>query len=161
MSRRRSRLIVAAAFCGLLALAATALAARGWSSPERISGGDDDVFGPRIALNEAGKGAVAWVALSSDPAKLRVATRNRRGTCSHCRSKAIRHRHPMIDDLMRELERDATPEAAAQVLALATEYFDTTRRGEGPVSASRSIQVARHARQRRARALLHRRRAAL
>jgi L-2,4-diaminobutyrate decarboxylase len=44
----------------------------------------------------------------------------------------------MIDDLMRELERDATPDAAAEVLALATEYFDATRRGDGPVSAGRS-----------------------
>lgn len=40
----------------------------------------------------------------------------------------------MIDDVMRELERDATPDAAAQVLVLATDYFDATRRAEGPVS---------------------------
>jgi L-2,4-diaminobutyrate decarboxylase len=41
----------------------------------------------------------------------------------------------MIDDVMRELERDATPESAALVTALASEYFDATRRGEGPVSS--------------------------
>ena len=41
----------------------------------------------------------------------------------------------MIDAVMRELERDATPEAAAQVIGLATEYFDATRRAEGPVSS--------------------------
>ena len=40
----------------------------------------------------------------------------------------------MIDDVMRELERDAAPDAAAQVIGLATEYFDATRRGDGPVS---------------------------
>jgi L-2,4-diaminobutyrate decarboxylase len=41
----------------------------------------------------------------------------------------------MIDDVMRELERDATPESAALVTGLAAEYFDATRRGEGPVSS--------------------------
>ncbi|HUQ80262.1 MAG TPA: pyridoxal-dependent decarboxylase [Gemmatimonadaceae bacterium] len=41
----------------------------------------------------------------------------------------------MIDDVMRELERDATPESAALVTALASEYFEATRRGEGPVSS--------------------------
>jgi L-2,4-diaminobutyrate decarboxylase len=41
----------------------------------------------------------------------------------------------MIDDVMRELERDASPEAAALVTGLATEYFAMTRRGDGPVSA--------------------------
>jgi glutamate/tyrosine decarboxylase-like PLP-dependent enzyme len=41
----------------------------------------------------------------------------------------------MIDEVMRELERDAAPDAAAQVIALATSYFESTRRGEGPVSA--------------------------
>jgi len=40
----------------------------------------------------------------------------------------------MIDEVMRELERDASPDAAAQVIALATRYFESTRRGEGPVS---------------------------
>jgi len=35
------------------------------------------------------------------------------------------------------LEDDATPDAAAQVIALATTYFETTRRGEGPVSSGR------------------------
>ena len=40
----------------------------------------------------------------------------------------------MIDDVMRELERDAAPDAAALVIGLATEYFDATRRGDGPVS---------------------------
>jgi len=42
----------------------------------------------------------------------------------------------MIDDVMRELERDATADAAAELIGLATEYFDTTRRGEGAVSAA-------------------------
>ena len=41
----------------------------------------------------------------------------------------------MIDDVMRELERDATPEAAAQMIELATEYLAATRRAEGPVSS--------------------------
>jgi L-2,4-diaminobutyrate decarboxylase len=41
----------------------------------------------------------------------------------------------MIDDVMRELDRDATMEAATQVIELATEYFEATRRGEGPVSS--------------------------
>ena len=41
----------------------------------------------------------------------------------------------MIDDVMRELERDASAEAAALMTGLAVEYFDATRRGEGPVSA--------------------------
>src|SRR5688572_2894599 len=40
----------------------------------------------------------------------------------------------MINDVMRELEGDATAEAAAQLVGLAAEYFDTTRRGEGAVS---------------------------
>src|SRR5690242_7976896 len=40
----------------------------------------------------------------------------------------------MIDDVMRELERDAAPDAAARVIALATRYFESTRRGDGPVS---------------------------
>jgi L-2,4-diaminobutyrate decarboxylase len=41
----------------------------------------------------------------------------------------------MIDDVMRELERDASAEAAALMTGLAVEYFADTRRGEGPVSA--------------------------
>ena len=41
----------------------------------------------------------------------------------------------MIEDVLREVERDAGPDAAAGVIALATEYFDATRRGDGPVSA--------------------------
>jgi L-2,4-diaminobutyrate decarboxylase len=41
----------------------------------------------------------------------------------------------MIEDVMESLERDATPEAAAVVIAVATRYFDSTRRGDGPVSA--------------------------
>src|SRR5690349_7108127 len=41
----------------------------------------------------------------------------------------------MIDDVMRELERDATSEAAMQVIELAAEYFEATRRAEGPVSS--------------------------
>jgi len=44
----------------------------------------------------------------------------------------------MIDDVIANLERDATPDAAAAVTALAIRYFDSTRRGEGPVSAGRS-----------------------
>ena len=40
----------------------------------------------------------------------------------------------MIDDVMRELERDAGLEAAALMTGLAAEYFEATRRGEGPVS---------------------------
>ena len=42
----------------------------------------------------------------------------------------------MIDEVMGELERDATMEAATQVIELATEYFEATRRGEGPVSSA-------------------------
>ena len=42
----------------------------------------------------------------------------------------------LIDDVMRELERDAGADAAALVTGIATEYFDITRRGEGPVSAT-------------------------
>jgi hypothetical protein len=76
---RRWRQIVAAACCGLLALAATALAAGGWSNPVRISGGDDDVIGQKIALNRAGTGTVAWLALDGNAAKLRVATRGAKG----------------------------------------------------------------------------------
>jgi L-2,4-diaminobutyrate decarboxylase len=41
----------------------------------------------------------------------------------------------MIDDVMRELERDAGPDAAALMTGLAAEYFEATRRGEGAVSA--------------------------
>jgi len=41
----------------------------------------------------------------------------------------------MIDDVMRELERDAGADAAALVTGLATEYFESTRRGGGAVSA--------------------------
>jgi L-2,4-diaminobutyrate decarboxylase len=41
----------------------------------------------------------------------------------------------MIDDVMRELERDATLDAGTSVIALAAEYFESTRRGEGAVSA--------------------------
>ena len=41
----------------------------------------------------------------------------------------------MIDDVMAALEQDASAEAAAEVVALATRYFDATRRGAGPVSA--------------------------
>src|SRR4030095_63468 len=46
----------------------------------------------------------------------------------------------MMQDVARviaTLEDDATPDAAAQVIALATTYFETTRRGEGPVSSGR------------------------
>jgi L-2,4-diaminobutyrate decarboxylase len=43
----------------------------------------------------------------------------------------------MIDDVMRELDRDATPDAALQLIGLATEYFETTRRGGGSVSSGR------------------------
>lgn len=41
----------------------------------------------------------------------------------------------MIDDVMREIERDASPAAAALMLGLATEYFESTGRGEGVVSS--------------------------
>jgi L-2,4-diaminobutyrate decarboxylase len=48
----------------------------------------------------------------------------------------------MIDDaaaqVLATLEQDAAPDVAAQVIALATTYFETTRRAEGPVSAGRS-----------------------
>ena len=43
----------------------------------------------------------------------------------------------MIADVMRELDRDATPAGAAQLIGLATEYFESTRRGDGPVSSGR------------------------
>ena len=43
-----------------------------------------------------------------------------------------------VADVIAALERDATPDAAAQLIALATTYFETTRRGEGPVSSGRS-----------------------
>ena len=39
---------------------------------------------------------------------------------------------------MREVERDALPEAAARITSLAADYFAATRRAEGPVSAARS-----------------------
>jgi len=47
----------------------------------------------------------------------------------------------MMDDaaqVLATLERDGAPDVAAQVIALATRYFETTRRAEGPVSAGRS-----------------------
>ena len=44
----------------------------------------------------------------------------------------------MIDDVMRELERDAGTDAAALMTGLAADYFAATRRGEGPVSAGPS-----------------------
>jgi L-2,4-diaminobutyrate decarboxylase len=44
----------------------------------------------------------------------------------------------MIDDVMAKLERDATADAASEVIALATRYFEATRRGDGPVSSGRS-----------------------
>ncbi|HEX6053813.1 MAG TPA: aspartate aminotransferase family protein [Gemmatimonadaceae bacterium] len=40
----------------------------------------------------------------------------------------------MIDDILREVERDALPDAAARVTSLATDYLAATRRGEGAVS---------------------------
>jgi L-2,4-diaminobutyrate decarboxylase len=45
--------------------------------------------------------------------------------------------HAMIDDVMRVLDSDATPAAASQLIGLATDYFESTRRGEGPVSSGR------------------------
>lgn len=42
----------------------------------------------------------------------------------------------MIDDVMAKLELDAGFDAAAQMISLTTRYFEATRRGEGPVSAS-------------------------
>ena len=44
----------------------------------------------------------------------------------------------MIDDVIAKLERDGTPDAAAEVIAIATRYFELTRRGEGAVSAGRA-----------------------
>jgi L-2,4-diaminobutyrate decarboxylase len=43
----------------------------------------------------------------------------------------------VLDDVMRTFDSDALPEAAAQLISLATEYFESTRRGEGPVSSGR------------------------
>ncbi len=43
-----------------------------------------------------------------------------------------------VAQLMAILDHDATPDAAAQVISLATTYLETTRRGEGPVSSGRS-----------------------
>ena len=43
-----------------------------------------------------------------------------------------------VADLIAALEGDATPSAASQVISLATTYFESTRRGEGPVSSGRS-----------------------
>ena len=40
-----------------------------------------------------------------------------------------------VADLIAALDGDATPSAAAQVISLATTYFESTRRGEGPVSS--------------------------
>ena len=48
----------------------------------------------------------------------------------------------MIDDVMAALEQDASAEAAAEVVALATRYFDATRRGAGPVSAGPAPNAA-------------------
>ena len=48
----------------------------------------------------------------------------------------------MIDDVMAALEQDAGAEAAAEVVALATRYFDATRRGAGPVSAGPAPNAA-------------------
>ena len=44
----------------------------------------------------------------------------------------------MIDDVMREVERDAMPDAAARVTSLAADYFAATHRAEGAVSPTRS-----------------------
>ena len=43
-----------------------------------------------------------------------------------------------VTDVIATLEGDASAHAAAQVIALATRYFEATRRGEGPVSSGRS-----------------------
>ena len=48
----------------------------------------------------------------------------------------------MIDDVMARLELDAGPDAATQVIALATNYFEATRRGDGPVSVGPLPNVA-------------------
>jgi L-2,4-diaminobutyrate decarboxylase len=40
----------------------------------------------------------------------------------------------MIEEILREIERDASPEAAALVARVATDYFASTARGEGAVS---------------------------
>jgi L-2,4-diaminobutyrate decarboxylase len=44
----------------------------------------------------------------------------------------------VIEDVLREVERDASPEAAAVVTGVATDYFASTARGDGPVSPGRS-----------------------
>lgn len=44
----------------------------------------------------------------------------------------------MLADVLQEIERDATPDPAALVLRLATDYFDATGRGEGTVFTTRS-----------------------
>ena len=43
-----------------------------------------------------------------------------------------------VTDVIATLEGDASADAAAQVIGLATRYFEATRRGEGPVSSGRS-----------------------
>jgi len=43
-----------------------------------------------------------------------------------------------VTDVIATLEGDASADAAAQVIALATRYFEATRSGEGPVSSGRS-----------------------
>ena len=43
-----------------------------------------------------------------------------------------------VAQVIAALEGDATAAAAVQVISLATAYFETTRRGEGPVSSGRS-----------------------
>ena len=41
----------------------------------------------------------------------------------------------MIHDVLAALEHDSTAEAALEVTSVATRYFESTRRGEGPVSS--------------------------
>ncbi|HEY5414965.1 MAG TPA: aminotransferase class I/II-fold pyridoxal phosphate-dependent enzyme [Gemmatimonadaceae bacterium] len=43
-----------------------------------------------------------------------------------------------VTDVIATLEGDASADVAAQVIGLATRYFEATRRGEGPVSSGRS-----------------------
>jgi L-2,4-diaminobutyrate decarboxylase len=44
----------------------------------------------------------------------------------------------MIDDVLAALDRDASPEAALAITSLVTRYFESTRRGDGPVSSGAS-----------------------
>src|SRR5687768_10306240 len=51
---------------------------------------------------------------------------------------AHHHDAGMIDDILREVERDALSDAAAHVVSLATDYLAAAGRGDGAVSSARS-----------------------